>query len=406
MPQFRPRHSNGLHTKPWLTVMILATSLLELIAHSPVHANEIARLTEADCREFSNKWIATIQSGDLGKCSRLYDTDTFVEAMLGPLTFHYDDRADVLRRWKRGIRESHALYAPIVASVAEGGALQILSVNPRTDDRHVVARWISVDGSLDYVLLSLGRNAEDEIFIVDVQGAVSGGSVRDTLQSTVAHFAPYDGPNGKIAGEAPNAEQLILDKRVLAGMNGYLKDGKGNEVLALYERLSSGIRQERYPLFMALTAAISLYGKAKEDGSKEIATSFEKTVVELARSYRTLYPNDATVDMMLIDYFVQGDQIEAANRSIDSIDNWIGGDPYLDTLRAQLLLIQGESGAARAAAERSLRNGSEVFWTYEVLALVAEQQGDSKRAAELRDAATKKFGANLVKGIDASKKQQ
>jgi hypothetical protein len=385
-----------IEVRSWQVVIALTlVTLCAQLTAAPISDPQKDSISERECRDFATTWISAIESGELERCDRLYDCDAFVGSMLGKLNFHYVEREQVLKKWTHDLRESHMLYAPVVALISAGGSLHVLSVHPESPSRHVIARSIGSDGALNYVLLSLKRTASGGITVADCQFATSGGSLRDMLGAMVAHFAPYEGDDGKIVKNAPNAELLILDKRILAGMNDNWKQGKFMEVIHLYGQLSPEMRTDRYPLLLAIGAGIAMYDQASQNGPTEFAKSFDRSVDGLSQVYRKTCPGDATIDVYLIDHYTRMGRFESAQNSIDAVDKWIGGDPYLDTLRAGLLFVQRDLKTARATAEKSLLNGSDVAETYALLTAIASEQGDESRVSELKNAANKKFGATL-----------
>jgi predicted Zn-dependent protease len=148
---------------------------------------------------------------------------------------------------------------------------------------------------------------------------------------------------------------------------------------------------------MALMASTSVEPDPALGMTEAKRNDFSKKLIEL---YQANYPNDPAIELAAVDYYVNTEQFDSAVRSIDSVDKVVGGDPYLDTIRARVHLQQGDLKAARAAAERSLKKCPDLLPPYVAVAEIAMDQGEIDRVSQVSATASDKFGINIREIIE------
>ncbi len=74
----------------------------------------------------------------------------------------------------------------------------------------------------------------------------------------------------------------------------------------------------------------------------------------MIEEFRKTYPNDRCIDLISIDgYFLHKDY-DAAMKCVDRVDESLGGDPYLDTLRANVCEMRGDHKEALRLCRRAI----------------------------------------------------
>jgi hypothetical protein len=367
-------------------------SFAALLLSSPVVAEKQrgekgALLTDQVCRDFATKLIKAVESGDLNACRQLYDSDVFVERILEGLEFRYSDREQQLAQWKKAFSESHVFYQQHVANVAQGGSFRLVGVHPTGAEFNLAFRILDSDGALRYDLYTLAIRKGGEPIISDI-GVLGFVSPVEVLTNTLAHFTPYDGPDGRIHKDAPDAERLIMDKRVLSGMFQQFRQERYNNVCYFYKQLSEKMQKEKLPLLMALLASTSVEPDPALGMTEAKRNDFSKKLIEL---YRDKYPNDSAIELAAVDYYLNTQQFDSAIRSVDSVDKAVGGDPYLEAVRAGIYSQAGELELAREKADLAVKKLPDIHPVYTIAADVAVQQGDFQRAVELLAQLAQKF---------------
>jgi predicted Zn-dependent protease len=106
-------------------------------------------------------------------------------------------------------------------------------------------------------------------------------------------------------------------------------------VLEQYNSLSEAARKLKLAMSVRLRAAAALSPEAYKAAVEE---------------FRATYPNNPTIDLLLIDGYVLQKEYDKALASIDATERFVGGDGYLNVLRAGVLFQSGYAAEALKAA--------------------------------------------------------
>jgi predicted Zn-dependent protease len=91
---------------------------------------------------------------------------------------------------------------------------------------------------------------------------------------------------------------------------------------------------------------------------------------------RRAYPNDASLDLMLLDGYFMKKRYDEALQAVDRIDRSLGGDPYLDVMRANMLLAKGDVDGAYRFATRAVEREPSLSEAQLVLDDIAKRRSE------------------------------
>src|SRR5262249_19553164 len=90
----------------------------------------------------------------------------------------------------------------------------------------------------------------------------------------------------------------------------------------------------------------------------------EKDYIAAMEQFRKLYPDDAWIDLISIDYFLLKNQYDEGLEAIDRVDAWIGSDPYLNVIRCNVLIAANQFDKAKAAVDKALKEEPDLQRAY------------------------------------------
>lgn len=96
--------------------------------------------------------------------------------------------------------------------------------------------------------------------------------------------------------------------------------------------------------------------------------------------FRKLYPEDAAIDFISIDYFFLQKRFDEARKSIDRLDRAVGGDPYLNVIRGNAWMEEGRFDEARQAMEEAIKKKPDLanaYWMRITLSLRERKHADT-----------------------------
>ena len=131
----------------------------------------------------------------------------------------------------------------------------------------------------------------------------------------------------------------VKDLPKLPGIATLINEGNHQEALAQLKTLGPDTKKEKSILLIRIRAA---------------QASDEKEYTEVLEEFRKLYPKDPCVDLLSIDYYTLKKDYPKALASIDRLDKAVGGDPYLNVLRASLSELGADLPSALKFANRTI----------------------------------------------------
>ena len=372
------------------------TYILLTVWFVPIYGSQLvaggSKLTEAACRKFGDQLIKAVSTQDVEACRKMYDTGLFVDRLFENLEFRFSDRETECKKWKQRFTDSHFLYQSLLSASANGGSVDVLSVHPKRAKDHVIIRVVDSTGAFEYQLLTLSEVEAGELLVTDLTGIGGTRSGFEFVRTTIARFTPTDGPDGKTIKDVPNADRIILDKKALGGMNQEFAQNDFATVLHFYGYLSPDLKKDKYPLLMAAAASVRM--EPGQDGATTVEQR-DATADSLIRTYRRAYPNDPSIEMVALGHYMNRNRFELALLAIDAIDKHVGGDPYLDAIRATVYLQINKHDVARKKSDAAVAAVPDVVQVHAIAAEVAVRRLDFAGAVKVLDTMETKFGKTL-----------
>lgn len=240
------------------------------------------------------------------------------------------------------------LAEELSAQFGTAGRYERLRVRTRDGRPSVVFRAITPDGAVNYHEYPLVRYPDgvgpSDLYVYATAEPVS--AVLRRLMTRIA--AELDrGLLDRLTG----AERLYVDNLPrIEAMTTYRRAGRPAQVVAEFNALPAALQADKSLLVGAMSAA----GQVDEP-----------TYLRLMERFRAAHPGDPALDLMGIDYHYLRKEYPPALAALGRLDEAVGGDPYLDLIRANLLAEGGRPADARAAAERLAAWRPQEMWGYQ-----------------------------------------
>jgi hypothetical protein len=179
------------------------------------------------------------------------------------------------------------------------------------------------DNGLNYHQLELDKRT-GTIKIADIYIYALGEPLSHTLGEATQMMLDSDGDSA--LARVPGIQRLIAS-------------GDQRGALAAIEALPPRMRKVK--MMMALEVIATSGGDAKRQS-------------QAADAYANAFPNDPSLDLIRFDDVMTRMQYGELLAMLDRLDKRLGGDPYLDALRAQALNSSGKHAEAITAAKRAI----------------------------------------------------
>lgn len=353
----------------WLAVVGLTVLLIgckkkvpdpESAGAAPAAAHTGAPLTEDDYRAFGEKLEKAVAAGDNATVEKLFRIHDLIERSVSDLGMSANEKKSLLA----GAASVGGQFGgQLTKAVKEGGSYSVLRVRTVDGRPRVLMRLLGGEGAVNYHEFTLIRYPDQQIATEDVYIYLSGEPLTQTLRRLVLGIMAElnKGAFSKLAGE-----EQVLTKHMgdLTKMSRMVQNGQHKEALAVFRKLPAELQKNKVVQIVAIQAA----GGTGDDN--DYLTEIER--------FRKNHPNDAAGDLISIDYYLLKKNYDETIKLLDRLDKSLGGDPYLETLKANMLAEAGRFKDARASAEKAIEGAPKLPQAYWVRVTVATKEKDHK----------------------------
>lgn len=276
-------------------------------------------------------------------------------------------------------RTQSSLSQALATAVQQGGTFSLLRL--RKVDRRTLAlfRMLPEAGGVNYLELELERRPNGTVKAVDVEPYLTGEAMSVTARRLALRAAAESKMTflDKLAGDEAD---LIKSAPKLREMAEQLKAGQHEKVLQLYGALPVSMQKEKTTLVQRLTAAQAL----DDERYTAAMADFEKW-----------HPGDPALDLVVIDRSFLKKEWAKVIAAVDRLDKRVGGDPYLNVIRASTWLQENKLAEAAKALDQSLATEPKLAAAWWARIEVSMKQNAHADTARLLDGVEKELGLAL-----------
>jgi len=218
------------------------------------------------------------------------------------------------------------LCTAMMTLTSDGSKATLLRAHQVDGEDRLLIR-IAGEGGVAYLDFVVGRDSSRTI---DVYTTHAGELLSDRLAQRLLRAA---------LARANNDPKFLEEARIFSDMSSAMLQGDAKKVLELYEKLDT-FKRDRATQIMRLQAVCAMSDAAMLD--------------HVSSEYLKAYPDDISGSFLMIDGYTVLEQYDKAIASIDVIDKSVGGDPYLEFLRANLCILMKDDASAKKHLEAGL----------------------------------------------------
>jgi tetratricopeptide (TPR) repeat protein len=273
-----------------------------------------------------------------------------------------------------GVRGSMSLGRQLCDDVGIGSSYEMLRARQQGQEVSILFRALGEAG-VNYLEFYLGKGSGDTPRIYDVYVYLSGERMSETMRDLLAATTS----SRKTQQQARSFSRHVNDARE------HLMAGESEQARAALHRLPEQMRFRRPVRLLEVMAAAGLGDEA-----------YEKAIA----AYEKAYPGDPSLDLVSIDGHLIRKQYDDAIAAVDRLAARLGGDPYLEMLKATFLVEKGELDAAWTVASAGLAAAPEfedAHWMALTIALERKAYDDvASMMATLSDRFAAEFDPELM----------
>lgn len=251
--------------------------------------------------------------------------------------------------------------------------LRVQKINGRF---HFLGRIILKNNGINYIHFSVKK--DKKLMINDGYSFLINDYFSKSVSDVLMFILPdKENEEKDIAAKA----ELLNMKKIVAAKN----QGDYKKMLKLYSGLKDGQRKLKTFLNLRLYAA------------QNVSNEEYKKAIDY---YYKLYPNEPGLTLMMIDRYLLDDNYDFALQAINKTDSIVGGDVYLETLRASVSTLVDDYETARTSYEayfKKFPNDPDNAEAYPIYISILVYYDEYVKAIEATKTCKKKFGVDALK---------
>jgi predicted Zn-dependent protease len=316
--------------------------------------------TDDECNRFAKEFQLALRSGDAAAASQLVDWDAIADRAMTGIDVPPSVRTNIADWVRRSQVEATGWLGGAANRVKADGTYRLLRIRAVGDEKHALFRMTNAEGGVTYHQLVLVRKASGEVRAADLWPLASGQMLSQTCRR---HYMPQiaDVSPQSLAKAAQAERDCVKHADDVKQVTQSLRDGRASQGLEAYARLPDSLKRDKSILVHRMRAAATLNDE-----------EFEKAV----QTFRSCQPDDPCVNLVEMDTYMRRKADEKARAAIDRLDKLLGGDPYLDVIRATTYLSEREYKKAKECACRAVDAEKDLVEAYVIQLTIAMRQDD------------------------------
>ena len=345
-----------------MRALLVALLVLSACKETTAEMPKTSPVTAAQAEDFAKRFEVA-----MSKCTHdvedMVDLDTMLRMGLAGKTMDRDFMKGVLQ----GARQSRATSQMLCSAVASGGSYKLLRIRTVDGEPRPIFRSIIKDGGFNYHELRLGTSEDNHnVRAVDMYVYISGENMSAT-------FAELFGGAMKSMNRGDDMDAM---KNGMTHVRQSVASGAFKEAHDQILKLAPSLRATKAVRLLAIQAEMHLD---------------ETDYMKMIDTYRADFPGDPSIDMVSIDgYFLHKDYAGAL-KTLDRLDQRVGGDPYIDTLRSHMYAAMEKIPEAVKTATSATTREPELVDGWYALVDADAAAKDFPGAVKAMDVLKKKF---------------
>ena len=329
--------------------------------------------TSSQAERWGGEFATAIVARDTAAANALIDWDAIFDAATRDLNVPEPVRVQFVARGRESAATS-GLAAQLVRVVRSGGDVSFVRGRTAGDECRAVVRVIQ-DTGLNYYDAQLVFR-DGKVLARDIDIARAGEPVSATIRRYFLIFAAAQASATSSAPDGADGESLHHASE-LKSLFAAADAGAHAQVLEIVAGLPPSLRSDEAILQVRAIAAA-------QAGPEEHSAAID--------ALRAACPDSPGLALACIDLHSRRGEHEECLAAIDRLDTQIGGDPYLDAVRATACFVARDYPRATRLIEQAIGTMPDLLQLYWLRVAIALAEQDHDETAAWLDRITAKFG--------------
>jgi tetratricopeptide (TPR) repeat protein len=294
-------------------------------------------LSEPECRAYAQAIVKAVAGGQPADLNALVDWDAMFDAVAAGWDIPEKVREDVFA----GLRTAtvdRGIASRLCGIAKRGGTFVFLGVRRSHGRKVILFRMTLPTEGVNYYEFAPDRSPDGRVRAKDLYIYLTGEFFSESLRLSVL---PVIADQSRTLSDKmpPEDRDYLVDLPRIQRATDLIRQGEPKAARAILDELRPGTKTRKIVLLLRI---------------QSVQLSDQKEYAALLEEYQKRFPNDPSLDLLSIDAFVMRKDFSGAIGAVDRLDRSVGGDPYLDLLRANLSEARGDLKEARRFARRAV----------------------------------------------------
>ncbi len=307
----------------------------EFPASKPLSAEE-----KAEFEALGEKLARSIAEQDSEAFLTTFDHDAFARRIVQGMK-----KSEFLDGFLNGFTEAVEAKPGGIASGFLGQDYRFLRIRPYDGEHRIICRLLDGSG-LNYHAYACVRDGSGTLRAVNFYNFATGENLSETLRRMLLPTIKQEMHRSKSVihrAFSKKEETFMQHQDKIMRLAAHLEAREAEKGIAIYEQLPKSLREEKAIMSMHLRMLA-------------IRTEDEDRYLKALEDYERLFPGDPSLTLMLLDFHYLKKDYENVRKAVQTLSAEVGGDDYLDTFLAGVLIVAGRHEEALKLAEAALSN--------------------------------------------------
>lgn len=322
-----------------------------------------APITDEEARNFAESLERAVVERDGKSISDLLRNVEFSKRMISDLGLPEEDMR-IMMRDVEVIAKSDNPLRSVCKVLDDGGSFKLLRVRTIGERKTALFRLIIDDAAFNYIEVHLARFPDGAVGMEDFYNFFTGEMLSQTVRRIMI---PIE--RARFVRPVSEMDRLLIDNLpTVRQMIKALSARSFDECIKDYSALPQALRENKSLFLMYLRATAEL----GDDGRDAWLKGVERI--------RQVYPEDRSIDLLSIDYFVSKKQFDEALKSVARVEKAVGGDARLVVKRAEIQRLAGRYMESLGLIREAIQQEptlEEAYWSAIDLSLAEKKNADT-----------------------------
>jgi hypothetical protein len=266
-------------------------------------------LTESECQPVADLYVQAISTNDMAALSQSYDVEEMLRYAFIGTPIPDSEKEDLTKSFKESVLSSSLQINQMRAN--QGTQFSVLHIIPVGDEMRAIVKMVDGDTLVGYEELFFGKNADNQVVIVDIYSFMHGERDSDDKRSGILEAMAVS-PTAVFYGDGPTRS----DWEKIRSLKHQYRDNP-REALNIYEMLHPDFKKKKEVQVLRAQAA------SRVD---------EATFIKVYDEYQKTFPDDPSIDLRSMEFFSQRGKIDKLAETLEHLNTAVHGDPLLEKL--------------------------------------------------------------------------